>query len=110
MADKQPRMYIEEMDGVRSIVVTDGGTLWWSMPFTEEREWKGVGLYDRSLEETARVLRESIDAERECLAIMADDEWYNPAWDKHESIERAHEHEIEVLGEEVPHGWAEVTA
>ena len=54
-------MYLEEMDGQRSVIVTDGNYGWWNEP-CEDGAFCGLNLYDGTMEKVAADIRTAITA------------------------------------------------
>lgn len=110
------RMYLQETDGFRCILVTDGDPQeghWWQ-DNCEDEPYLGVDINDGSLEEVAERIREAIEA-RYCaygtFRAMTDfmtDERFNPAWDRVKSIDDGEALESCVVGEDLPHRHIEI--
>ena len=93
------RMYLEEFDGNRAILVTDGDPVeghWWQGELDE------IDLSDGSLSEVANRIKSVVSDPVEAIESFKTEENFNPAWDRFESLERAEQHEMGVIGEEVP--------
>lgn len=101
-------MYLEEMDGVRSVIVTDGLGHWWNVPFEERTEFYGVDVYNGPLVEVGNRIGTTVNVPDVIDQIMSDEDCFNPAWDRFMSLADAEQHEMGVTGEIVPCGFVEI--
>lgn len=101
-------MYLEEMDGVRSVIVTDGLGHWWIVLFDEISDFYGVNVYKGSLVEVCNRIRATVNVSDVIDRIMSDEEYFNPAWDRFMSLSEAEQHEMGVTGEVVPCEFVEI--
>lgn len=101
-------MYLEEMDCVRSVIVTDGLGHWWIVPFEDGAEYYGVDIYDGTLDEVAKTIADRIDVDEAIGEILDNEDYLNPAWDRFMSLSEAEQHEMGVTGEVVPCEFIEI--
>lgn len=101
-------MYLEEMDGVRSVIVTDGLGHWWVVPLEPGDEFYGVDVYNGSLVEVGNRIGAAVNVSDAIDQIMSDEEYFNPAWDRFMSLSEAEQHEMGVTGEIVPCEFVEI--
>lgn len=101
------RMYLEEFDGHRAIIVADGDPIeghWWQ----DDAEYFGVDLNDGSLCEVADRIRSVVSDPVEAIESFKTEDRFNPAWDRFESLDRAERHEMGMIAEEVPCEYIEI--
>lgn len=101
-------MYLEEMDGVRSVIVTDGLGHWWIVPLEPWDEFYGVDVYNGSLVEVGNRIGLTVNVPDVIDQIISDEEYFNPAWDRFMSLSEAEQHEMGVTGEIVPCEFVEI--
>lgn len=101
-------MYLEEMDGVRSVIVMDGLGHWWVVPFEDGDKFYGVDVYRGRLVEVCNRIRAAVNVSDAIDQIMSDEEYFNPAWDRFMSLSEAEQHEMSVTGEVVPCEFVEI--
>lgn len=104
-------MYLEEMDGQRSIIVTDGNYGWWSDP-CEDGTFCGVNLYDGTMEKVAERIRGVVDFPHAIKPIVIEafktEDRRNPAWDHFLTLDEAEESELRVIDQDLPWSYVEI--
>jgi len=104
-------MYLEEFDGVRSLVVTDGDeqeTHWWIELYEDGGEYRGVNIYDGALDDVAEQIRSAVTDKFAAIQEFMEDERTNSAWDRCESLDAAEELELSYIGGEAAHSYVEI--
>lgn len=110
------RMYVQEADGFRCVLVTDGDPQeghWWQEN-CEDEPYLGVDINDGALEDVAERIREAITSKYgetgkfNAMTDLMTDERFNPAWDRVKSIEDGESLEACAVGEDIPHKHIEV--
>lgn len=101
-------LYLEEMNGIRSLIATDGETHWWVVPFEDGAEYYEIDIYGGTLDEVKENILDHIDIEAAIDEILDNEEWFNPAWDRFTSLDEAEQHEISVIGEDVSHRYVTI--
>ena len=101
-------LYLEEMDGVRSLIATDGLAHWWVVPFEDGAEYYGIDLYDGTIDEVAQKVVGRVDVGEAIDDILDDEDYFNPAWDRFVSLSEAERHELSVVDEDVPCRYVEI--
>lgn len=101
-------MYLEEMDGVRSVIVADGLGHWWIVPLEPGDEFYGVDVYQGRIVEVGNRIRAAVNVSDAIDQIVSDEEYFNPAWDRFVSLSEAEQHEMGVTGEVVPCEFVEI--
>ena len=104
-------MYLEEMDGQRSVIVTDGNYGWWNEP-CEYGHFYGLSIYDGTLEEVAADIRKVVSAFPNGIDSAAEafkkEERRNPAWDHFLTLDEAEESELRVIDQDLPWSYVEI--
>jgi len=106
----EKELFLEEFDGVRSIIVGDDCEAerhWWIIPQNAGDSVCDVeDVYSGTLEDIAERIKASIpDVGAFMDGVMAQDEWFNPAWDRFETLDRAEEHEAATVDEPVEYRY-----
>ena len=104
-------MYLEEFDGVRSVIVTDGDeqeTHWWIELFEDGGKYRGVDVYDGDLEDVAERIRSTVTDRFEVIKEFMEDERLNSGWDRCKSLDAAEELELMYIGGKAQHKYIEI--
>lgn len=104
-------MYLEEMDGQRSVIVTDGNYGWWNDP-CEDGAFCGINLYDGTMEKVAADIRMAItvfcNGIANAIEAFKTEDRRNPAWDHFLTLDEAEESELRVIDQDLPWSYVEI--
>ena len=108
----EKELFLEEFDGVRSLIAADDCEAerhWWMRVFEPGDDFGGIDVYGGSLEEVAGEIVARNDAAAVIEVMMGVEDYFNPAWDRFETLDRAEKHEADTVDESVEYRYVRLT-